>query len=112
MQSFSGERASARLDCNTWIQLAARSLTPDAVKSGQCYVYYCADDLMNDDLTPSVSSWLTSGGESVGVEKTGENTVVFYFSTPNGLFLQNLASILVVQQQAIPATILSHSGTN
>ena len=56
--------------------------------------FWYEDVLMNEDLTPTVATWLVSGGEPLSVEKVDEHTVKFTFTTPNGLFLQNLASIL------------------
>ena len=56
--------------------------------------FWYEDVLLNEDLTPTVATWLVSGGEPLTVEKIDEFTVKFSFSTPNGLFLQNLASIL------------------
>jgi len=55
-------------------------------------VFWYEDVLLNDALTPSIPSWLTSGGEPVKVEKKDQTTVVFSFRIPNGLFLMNLAS--------------------
>lgn len=60
---------------------------------------YTADDIMfwyedvftNPDLTPSFSDWMLADGEPFAVEKVDDYTVVFRFSAPNGLFLQNLA---------------------
>lgn len=40
----------------------------------------------------NIGSWLTAGGESVVVEKIDDYTVVFKFTEPNGLFLQNIAT--------------------
>jgi len=55
------------------------------------FMFWYEDVLMNEELTESVSDWLTSGGEPVVVEKLDDTTVVFKFAAPNGLFLQNLA---------------------
>lgn len=60
---------------------------------------YTADDIMfwyedvftNPDLTPAFSDWMLADGEPFVVEKIDDYTVVFRFSAPNGLFLQNLA---------------------
>ncbi len=57
-------------------------------------MFWYDDVLMNEDLTPTVPTWLISGGEPLTVEKVDDYTVRFAFTTPNGLFLQNLASIL------------------
>jgi peptide/nickel transport system substrate-binding protein len=56
--------------------------------------FWYEDILTNEDLTPTIATWLVSGGEPLNVEKVDHYTVKFTFSTPNGLFLQNLASIL------------------
>ena len=56
--------------------------------------FWYEDVLLNEDLTPTIATWLVSGGEPLTVEKIDDYTVKFSFSTPNGLFLQNLASIL------------------
>ncbi|MCY3781502.1 MAG: ABC transporter substrate-binding protein [Chloroflexi bacterium] len=56
--------------------------------------FWYDDVLTNEDLTPTIATWLISGGEPLSVEKIDDFTVKFSFSTPNGLFLQNLASIL------------------
>ena len=56
--------------------------------------FWYEDVLTNEELTPTIATWLVSGGEPVAVEKVDDYNVKFSFSTPNGLFLQNLASIL------------------
>ena len=56
--------------------------------------FWYEDVLTNEDLTPTIATWLKSGGEPLSVEKIDDYTVKFSFNTPNGLFLQNLASIL------------------
>lgn len=55
-------------------------------------MFWYEDVLMNKELTPSVPTWLTSGGEPVAVEKVDDYTVTFTFTAPQGLFLQTLAS--------------------
>jgi len=55
--------------------------------------FWYEDVLMNKDLTPSVPNWLMSGGKPLTVEKIDDFKVKFAFSKPNGLFIQNLASI-------------------
>lgn len=55
-------------------------------------LFWYQDVLMNKDLTPSIPSWLTSGGKPVKVDKRDATTVVFSFAVPNGLFLMNLAA--------------------
>jgi peptide/nickel transport system substrate-binding protein len=53
--------------------------------------FWYEDVLLNKDLTPTFPRWLTVGGEPVKVEKVGDYTVRFRFSSPYGLFLQNMA---------------------
>lgn len=55
-------------------------------------MFWYEDVLMNEELTPSVPSWLTSGDEPVVVEKLDDTTVRFTFAEPNGLFMQRLAT--------------------
>jgi len=55
-------------------------------------VFWYEDVILNPDLTRSIPTWLTSGGEVVKFEKLDDFTVKFTFANPNGLFLQNLAS--------------------
>lgn len=54
-------------------------------------MFWYEDVLLNDELTTVPPSWLVSGDEPVVVEKLDDNTVVFRFAAPNGLFLQHLA---------------------
>src|SRR5699024_2803956 len=55
-------------------------------------MFWYNDYLMNEELSPAVSSWLRSGDEPVVVEKVDDYTVTFTFAEPNGFFLQNLAT--------------------
>jgi peptide/nickel transport system substrate-binding protein len=57
-------------------------------------VFWYEDILTNDEYSAvnPVSSWLQSGGETVVVEKVDDYTVKFTFSSPNGLFLQRMAT--------------------
>ena len=55
-------------------------------------LFWYEDVLMNEELTPAVPGWLTSGGEPVVVEKGDDTTVTFSFAEPYGLFLQDLAT--------------------
>ena len=55
-------------------------------------MFWYEDVLMNEELTPSVPTWLTSGDEPVVVTKINDATVTFSFASPQGLFLQTLAS--------------------
>lgn len=60
---------------------------------------FTADDILfwyeaiflNDELSPAKTTWLTSAGEPVHVEKIDNRTVQFNFAEPNGLFLPLLA---------------------
>ena len=53
-------------------------------------MFWYEDVLMNNELTPSVPTWLTSGDEPVVVTKVDDYTVTFTFAAPQGLFLPNL----------------------
>jgi peptide/nickel transport system substrate-binding protein len=55
-------------------------------------VFWYEDILMNKELTPALPGWLDVGDKPLRVSKRGDDTVVFKFSAPNGLFLQNMAS--------------------
>jgi peptide/nickel transport system substrate-binding protein len=57
-------------------------------------LFWYEDVLMNRELTPSVPRWLRGGDEPVKVEKVDARTVRFRFAVPNGLFLENMATIL------------------
>nr|MDQ3398911.1 ABC transporter substrate-binding protein [Deinococcota bacterium] len=56
-------------------------------------MFWYEDVLLNDELTTVPPAWLVSGDEDelVVVEKLDDDTVVFRFAAPNGLFLQRLA---------------------
>jgi len=70
-----------------------------------------ADDIMfwfenvasNRELTPIPIEWLAVEGEPFTVEKLDDQTVVFRFSRPNGLFLVNLATQRGTQITDFPA---------
>ena len=57
-------------------------------------VYWYEINVLDEEYegAHNVSSWLTSGGEPVTVEKVDDYTVKFTFAEPNGLFLQNIAT--------------------
>lgn len=58
-------------------------------------VFWYEDILTNEEYRAAhpVANWLKGGdGEPLTVEKIDDYTVVFKFSSPNGLFLQNLAT--------------------
>lgn len=56
-------------------------------------VFAVKDVLLNDELYPVAPAWLLAGDEPPRVEAPDEQTVRFTFAHPNGLFLQNLASL-------------------
>lgn len=56
-------------------------------------MFWYEDILLNQELTPTVPSWLMAGGEPVVVEKVDDYTVVFRFASPYGLFLQRMALV-------------------
>lgn len=55
-------------------------------------MFWYNDYLLNEELTPAVSTFLKSGEEPVTIEKIDDYTVKFSFAAPNGLFLVNLAT--------------------
>lgn len=57
-------------------------------------MFWYEDVLVDEEYmaTHPVPDWLTSGGETVVVEKIDDYTVSFNFAAPNGLFLQRLAT--------------------
>jgi peptide/nickel transport system substrate-binding protein len=57
-------------------------------------MFWYQDVLMNKELTPAVPRWLQAGGQPLTVEKVDDETVIFRFAKPNGLFLPTLASQL------------------
>ncbi len=54
-------------------------------------LFWYEDVLMNEELTPSVASWLKREDEPVVVEKIDDYTVTFRFAGPHGLFIKNAA---------------------
>ncbi len=54
--------------------------------------FWFNDVVSNTDLQPTMPAWLTAGGKPVKFEKVDDYTIKFTFETPNGLFLQSLAS--------------------
>ncbi len=48
--------------------------------------------VMNPEASPSPPNWMVSGGEAGVVETIDDYTVKFTFASPNGLFLQRLAT--------------------
>jgi peptide/nickel transport system substrate-binding protein len=54
--------------------------------------FWFNDVVSNTDLQPTMPAWLTAGGKPVKFEKVDDYTIKFTFDTPNGLFLQSLAS--------------------
>lgn len=57
-------------------------------------LFWYNDILMNEEYRAvhPVANWLIAGGEPATVEKVDDTTVKFIFASPNGLFLQNLAT--------------------
>ncbi|MDP9353226.1 MAG: ABC transporter substrate-binding protein, partial [Chloroflexota bacterium] len=55
-------------------------------------MFWYEDVLSNEELTPSVPSWLTAADKPVTVERVDDVTVVFKFAGPSGLFLSRLAT--------------------
>jgi peptide/nickel transport system substrate-binding protein len=47
--------------------------------------------LPNEELTPSYPDWLMVGDEQAQISAPNDYTIVFAWSQPNGLFLQNIA---------------------
>lgn len=54
--------------------------------------FWFNDVVSNTDLQTTMPAWLTAGGKPVKFEKVNDYTIKFTFATPNGLFLQSLAS--------------------
>jgi len=65
-------------------------------------MFWYNDVLLNPELTPAPLPWLISGGEPVMVEKVDDVTVKFSFAEPNGLFLQNLATVIGAEPTSYP----------
>lgn len=55
-------------------------------------MFWYEDVLMNEDLTPTVPTWMRSGDVPATVEKVDDYTVKFIFPEPNGVLLLRLAS--------------------
>lgn len=56
-------------------------------------VFAFEDVLMNPELSPVTSSWLVSGEEPATLEKIDDFTVRLRYAEPNGMFLDNLATV-------------------
>ncbi len=54
--------------------------------------FWFNDVIMNTDLQKTPPGWVTSGGKPVQFTKVDDYTFKFTFASPNGLFLQSLAS--------------------
>jgi peptide/nickel transport system substrate-binding protein len=54
--------------------------------------FWFNDVILNTDIQKTVPAWLTSGGKPVAFQKIDDFTVKFTFASPNGLFLQSMAS--------------------
>ena len=55
-------------------------------------LFYYEDVALNEDISEDLRSFYYTGGEPVVIEKTDDYTLVFRFTSPNGLFLQNMAT--------------------
>lgn len=57
-------------------------------------VFMYESRLVNEEIVAAkgIPSWLQSGGETVVIEKIDDYTVKFSFASPNGLFLQRVAT--------------------
>ncbi|NOK59910.1 MAG: ABC transporter substrate-binding protein [Chloroflexi bacterium AL-W] len=66
-------------------------------------MFWVEEILPNPDLTEEYPSWLRVGDEQATITAPDDYTIVFEWSQPNGLFLQNLASpdgLVVTHYQA------------
>lgn len=52
-------------------------------------MFWYEDVLLNEELTPTVPSWLRRGDQTVVVEKIDDYTVTFTFAEAHGLFIKN-----------------------
>jgi ABC-type transport system substrate-binding protein len=58
-------------------------------------ILFAVDDvLLNEEVSPVPPGWLVAGGKPAEVSAPDDATVRFSFAEANGLFLQNLASLL------------------
>ncbi|MEM8531600.1 MAG: ABC transporter substrate-binding protein [Chloroflexota bacterium] len=55
-------------------------------------MFWAENIIPNEDLTDEYPAWLRVGEEQATITAPDENTIVFEWPQPNGLFLQNLAS--------------------
>ncbi|MCB0105731.1 MAG: hypothetical protein KDE53_07475 [Caldilineaceae bacterium] len=51
-------------------------------------LFWYEDVLLNEELTPSIPTWLRNGDDPVVVEKIDDYTVKFTFTGPQGLFIK------------------------
>lgn len=54
-------------------------------------LFWYEDVLLNEELTPTIPSWLSRGEQTVVVEKIDDYTVKFTFAVAHGLFIKNAA---------------------
>jgi peptide/nickel transport system substrate-binding protein len=65
--------------------------------------FWYEDILLNPQLTPSIPNWLVTRNEVVKFEFVDELTFKVHFLTPNGLFLEQLATPDALMITAFPA---------
>ncbi|MBX3082339.1 MAG: ABC transporter substrate-binding protein [Anaerolineae bacterium] len=75
-------------------------------------LYAANDNYLNPDVYAAPPVWLTSGGKPAVVTKTDDVTVVFTFSAPAGMFLQQLATPNASHMTAQPKHYLSQFHKN
>ena len=56
------------------------------------YMFYFEDIVLNDEYMPNKPNWLKAGGELAKISAPDEYTLVFQFSSANGIFLMDLAT--------------------
>jgi len=56
------------------------------------FVWWWEEDELNEEISPTITSWMRPGGEPGSVSKIDDVTVLFSFPNPNGLFIQRMAS--------------------
>ena len=75
-------------------------------------MFWYEDVFLNTELTPAAQDWLVTDGVPVEVEKVDDFTVVFRFSSPNGLFLQNMATTIGAEPTSYPRHYLEQFHPN
>ncbi|HEY8456817.1 MAG TPA: ABC transporter substrate-binding protein [Actinopolymorphaceae bacterium] len=61
-----------------------------------------SDVLLNKELSPVPPTWLLTRNEAPTIQAPDDETIVFRFAEPNGLFLHNLASLVGAPLTAHP----------